>query len=295
MKIKASYNHLALICVIILGLTSCNTKKRVYNRTLDNPSLEFLWETDNILTDIESAIYDENKNMIYTTNINGHWLKKNGIGFVSKLDLKGNIIKHKWIDNLEGPTGTTIYNNKLYLADFDHVIEVDIEKSSVTDKILVQGTERINDLAVTTDGIIYGTGTLKGKLFYIKNKKVNIIKNDLGGPNGILVEGENILLGLGKSKSVDAYNLSTKSIKTLSNGISSADGITAVGNGDYLVSSWEGLIYYVYKNGEKKLLLDTSKEDINAADICYIPSKNILLVSAMLEHNLMTYKLIDNN
>jgi len=295
MKINATYHHLASICLIILGLASCSsTKKNTYSKTLDNPKLELLWQSDTILTDIESATYDEKKNAIYTTSINGHWLKKNGIGFVSQLDLKGNIIEHKWIDNLEGPTGTAIYNNKLYLADFENVIEIDIEKSKVTDKILVEGTERINDLAVTTDGVIYGTGTLKGKLFSIKNKKVKIIKNNLGGPNGILVEGENILLGLGKSKSVDRYNLSTKSMKTFSSGISSADGITAVGNGDYLVSSWQGMIYYVYKNGDKKLLLDTSKEGISAADICYIPSKNILLVPAMLSHKLMAYKLTDN-
>ena len=121
-----------------------------------------------------------------------------------------------------------------------------------------------------------------------------MLKNDLGGPNGILVEGENILLGLGKSKSIDAYNLSTKSMKTFSKEISNSDGITAVGNGDYLVSSWQGLIYYVYKNGDKKLLLDTSKERINAADICYIPSKKVLLVPAMLSHKLIAYKLIKN-
>jgi len=295
MNIKVIYYHFAFTSLIILGLTSCiSSEKSFHNSTLNNPSLELLWESDTILTDIESAIYDENKNVIYTTSINGHWLKKNGIGFVSKLDLKGNIIKHKWIDNLEGPTGTAIYNNTLYVADFENVIEIDIEKSNVTDKILVEGTKRINDLDITPYGIIYGTGTLQGKLFSIKNKEVNIIKNDLGGPNGILVEGENILLGLGKSKSVDTYNLSTKSIKTFSTGISGADGITAIGNGDYLVSSWQGLIYYVYKNGDKKLLLDTSKEGINAADICYIPSKNILLVPAMFKHKLMAYKLIEN-
>jgi len=296
MKTKSIYNHLTFICIVIVGLTSCNnTTKKVSNTTLDGPSLELLWETEAILTDIESAIYDESRNMIYTTSINGHWLKKNGKGFVSKIDLKGNIINHKWIDNLEGPTGTAIYNNKLYVADFENVIEIAIEKSSVTDTIFVPGTERINDLTISTSGIIYGTGTLQGKLFSIENKKVKMLKNDLGRPNGILVEGENILLGVDKSEGVEGYNLNTNSMKIFSRGISGADGITAVGNGDYLVSSWQGLIYYVYKNGTKKLLLDTSKEGINAADICYIPSKKILLVPAMLQHKLMAYKLKINN
>ena len=295
MKYKTIYIYLILGFISTL-LFSCASKINLTHKTsLKNPELQLLWVTDTILSDIESVIYDKKNDIIYTSSINGNWLKKGGIGFISKLDLSGNITTHKWINNLEGPTGLTIFNDKLYVADFENVVEIDIDKSKITNTTFVEGTKRINDLTVTNDGAIYGTGTLQGKLFSIENKKVSILKNDLARPNGILVQGDNLLLGLSGLKSVNTYNLKTKSMETLTKGIINPDGITAIGNGDYLVSSWQGTIHYVYKNGDKKLLLDTSKKGINAADIHYIPSKNILLVPAMLKHKLMAYKLIDNN
>lgn len=281
---------------LLLGIVtwSCTSQNSGYTKTLVNPKLEKLWETDSILSDLESAIFDVKNNIIYVTNINGHWLKPNGKGFISKVDLNGKIINHKWINAIDGPTGTAIYKNKLFVADFNKVLEIDIEKGEILKKHIVNGTERINDLTVSKDGTIYGSGTKSGKLFAIKNEKVTVIKNDLNWPNGVLLENENILIGLG-NKSIENYNLKTKKSSVLTKGISNPDGIVAIGNGDYLISSWEGLIHYVTKNGDKKLILDTAKQGINAADITYIPSKKMLLVPAMLKHKLIAYTLKDEN
>lgn len=280
-----------LLSIITLSCTSQNIG---FTKTLVNPKLEKLWETDAKLFDLESAIFDKNNNVIYVTNINGHWLKPNGKGFISKVDLNGKIINHKWIDAIDGPTGTALCKNKLFVADFNKVLEIDIKKGIILQKHIIDGTERINDLTMTKDGTIYGTGTKSGKLFALKNGKINSIKNDLNWPNGVLVENENILIGLG-DKSIKKYNLQTNKTSILTKGISNPDGIVAIGNGDYLVSSWEGLIHYVKKNGDKKIILNTSKQGINAADITYIPSKKMLLVPAMLKHTLIAYTLKDEN
>lgn len=275
-----------LITITICFLEPCIAQ----SKTCKKPKLTFLWETDTTLKDLESAIYDDRNDVIYVTSINGHWLKPNGKGFISKVSLDGKIINHKWIDNIEGPTGTAIYKNTLFVADFNTVLEIDLSLSKIVNKHKVEGTERINDLTVGTDGTIYGTGTKRGKLFALKNGKVTILKNDLEWPNGLLFENENLLIGLG-DKTISNYNLQTKNSKTIAKGISNPDGIVAIGNGDYLVSSWEGMIHYVTKEGEKTLLLDTSKQKINAADISYISSKKMVLVPAMLQNKLMAYKL----
>ncbi|OSY88577.1 hypothetical protein WH52_05470 [Tenacibaculum holothuriorum] len=268
------------------------TKKVASNISFKNPKLEFLWETDSLLTDIESAIYDDKSNTIYTTNINGHWLKKNGKGFISKVNLEGKITNLKWINNIEGPTGTAIYNNKLYVADFDKVLKINISTGEIEKSCLIKGTERINDLTVSNNGAIYGTATKTGKLFAINNGKTTILNNNLNWPNGVLFENGKLLVGLG-DKTVSFFDLKNQTQKLLTNGISNPDGIVPIGNGDYLISSWEGMIHYVTKDGKKTLLLDTRKEKINAADITYIPSKKMVLVPAMLQNKLMAYKLID--
>lgn len=281
-----------LFLIVSITLVGCSPKTIGYSERLKNPKLEKLWETDTILSDLESAIYDSKSNSIYVTNINGHWLKPNGKGFISKVSLEGEIINHKWIENIEGPTGMALYNRKLYVADFDAILEIDIDNQKIVKKYNIDGTERINDLTVTKEGTVYGSGTIKGKLIALKKGKSIVVKDSLSWPNGVLVEGDNILIGLG-DKSIENYNLKTKNSKILAKGISNPDGIAAIGNGDYLISSWEGLIHYVTKEGKKILMLDTSKEKVNAADITYIPSKKIVLVPAMLKHKLIAYRLTD--
>lgn len=278
--------------MLVIGCESepDNTPKSF--KSFENPKLEKLWETDTVLRDLESAIYDEKNDIIYVTNINGDWLEPNGLGYISKVNVKGKVIEEKWIEGLDGPTGTAIYGDKLYVADFNKVVEIDIPSSRIVRHHLIDGTKRINDLTVANDGTVYGTGTISALLFSLKNGSVERVYEPLNWPNGVLFEEKSVLVGLG-DKTIQRIYLENKERTILTKEISNPDGIVAIGNGDYLISSWEGKIHYVYKDGKKKLLLDTSKEGINAADICYIPSKGIVLVPAMLKHQLIAYRLID--
>lgn len=285
---------LTLVVIATFFLQSCTSQKLGFTKTLKNPKLTKLWETKMILNDLESVIYDKENNIFYVTSINGYWLKPNGKGFISKVDLDGKIINHKWIDNIEGPTGMAIYKDKLFVADFNTVLEIDINRSKIVKKYKIDGTERINDLTVAQDGTIYGSGTKSGKLFALKDSKITILKNDLEWPNGVLYENGNIIVGLG-DKTISSYNLKTKTSKTIAKNISNPDGIVAIGNGDYLISSWEGMIHYVTKKGDKTLLLDTTKEKVNSADITYVSELKMLLVPAMLQHKLIAYRLTDEN
>lgn len=285
---------LIFVVITTLSVQLSTAQKSCFTTTLQKPKLVKLWETDSILNDLESAIYDKVNNTIYVTSINGHWLKPNGKGFISKVDVNGKITNHKWIDDIDGPTGTAIYNNKLFTADFDKVLEIDLESSKIIRKHKIEGVIRINDLTVDKQGVIYGGCSKSGKLFALEKGKQTILKDDLYWPNGLLYENENILIGLG-DKTISNYNLQTKTSKTIAEGISNPDGIVAIGNGDYLISSWEGMIHYVKKNGDKTLLLDTTKEKVNAADITYIRELKMVLVPAMSKHKLIAYRLTDEH
>ena len=59
-------------------------------------------------------------------------------------------------------------------------------------------------------------------------------------------------------------------------------GIEPIGNGDFLVTSWPGYIFYVYADGQKELLLDTHEQKKNTADIGYDPVKKIIYVPGIL-------------
>ncbi|MFC5045580.1 hypothetical protein ACFSTE_18685 [Aquimarina hainanensis] len=287
------------VILIVLLLTVCSVSLGIsqeagFTKRLKKPRLVKLWETDTVLKDVESAIYDSTNQVIYATSINGHWLKANGKGFISKIGLDGNITCHKWIDAIEGPTGTAMYNNKLYVADFDTILEIDIKTATITNSHKIPATERINDLTVAEDGTLYGSGTKSGKLIALQDNKATVIASDLEWPNGLLYEKDKLLIGLGDNTVID-YNVKTNSSNVLTKDISNPDGIVAIGNGDYLISSWQGMIYYVTSNGDKILLLDTVEKKENAADITYIPSLRMVLVPAMLQHKLIAYTLIDED
>lgn len=284
----------AIITLTVTLLFACAHTTNKWKDSLENPKLKKVWESDAVLKDIESAIYDSQNHFIYATSINGHWLEPNGKGYISKLDVKGNVIDESWISGLEGPTGTALVGNKLYVADFDHVVEINTSTKAIINRYKIPNTERINDLCADDDGTIYGTGTKSGQLFGLKDGTVNVYKSDLDWPNGVLCKDGHLIVGLG-DKTVVSYDISNETINTIATGISNPDGIIDLDNGDFLISSWEGMIHYVYNDGTKKLLLDTSEDEINAADIAYLPELKLVLVPAMLNNQLIAYELYDED
>ena len=71
----------------------------------------------------------------------------------------------------------------------------------------------------------------------------------------------------------------------------SGDGIEPVGNGDYVVSCWVGLIYYLDKNGKMETLLDTRAQKKSTADIGYDPAQRIVYVPTFFKKSVVAYKL----
>lgn len=261
------------------------------NKTCKTPKLTFLWETDTLLTTVESVLYDKKRYVIYASNINGHWLKKNGKGFISKLDLKGNIISEKWITGLEGTTGTTMYNDKLYVADFETIVEINPDNGKITNKIVIDGAQRINDITVTEDGTFYASDTPKKQLFKVKNGVAELVLDSLCYPNGLLAKKDYLLVGLAENTSLEKMDYTTKTFTKIADGIKYPDGIVAVDKDNILVSSWDGVIYFIDKNGTKTELLNTTAQKINAADIDYVSEHKLLLVPVMSQNKVMAYKL----
>jgi hypothetical protein len=70
------------------------------------------------------------------------------------------------------------------------------------------------------------------------------------------------------------------------------DGIVALGNGNYITSSWKGAVFYVSSNGDVTKLLDTEDINVNAADIDYAENNNTLFVPTFFDNRVMAYKLV---
>jgi hypothetical protein len=289
-----------LILLSILFFFSCTSEKKK-EVAAETPiaevekakSLTMLWETDTVLTTCESVLYDSKNDVLYVANIGGVPPDaQDNDGFISRLSLKGEILDLKWVEGIDAPKGMGLVRDKLIVTNIDEIVEIDISSGTISKRIAVEGAKFLNDITVATDGTAYVSDNQSNKIFSLKNGEVSIWleKEDFGGPNGLLSQGDKLMAVTFGSGSFMKITTGDQTIRELAGGLKGGDGIAAVGE-DYLVSSWHGEVYFVDKAGSTTKLLDTKADKINAADIDYIEDQHMLLVPTFFGNKVVAYRL----
>ncbi len=252
----------------------------------------------------ESAHYDAATNIIYVSNVSGEADKKDKKGFISTLSTDGKIKELHWVDGLNAPKGIRVFEGKLYVSDIDRVLVIDIAKKKIVRKVPIPKAKFLNDVTVDSKGTIYVTDTLDNVVYSITQKgivKKFLVGEKTEGPNGILVEGENIYIASwGKNIKPDfssetpgrllKVNIKTKAIEAITpNPIGHTDGLEKDQHGDWIVSDWkDGKIIHVSPKGEVRELLALKS---GTADIGFVPSGNLVIVPQMKENTVTAYRL----
>src|SRR5690349_12706938 len=104
---------------------------------------QMIWEAQGFKNP-ESAVFDQANGAIYVSNINGNPMQKDSNGFISKLSPDGKVIAAEWVKGLNSPTGLALSNGKLYAADVDQIVEIDVSKGAVTSRFDAQGAKFLN-------------------------------------------------------------------------------------------------------------------------------------------------------
>src|SRR5690349_3801085 len=102
-------------------------------------SLQKAWETDTVFTTVESTLYDPSGNIIYTSNIEGDASKKDGKGSIGKLKPDGTVINARWVNGLNAPKGMALLGGKLYVADIDELVEINLSDGKISRHYPVKG------------------------------------------------------------------------------------------------------------------------------------------------------------
>jgi len=256
--------------------------------------VEKKWETKKKLQVPESVLYDPVRNVIYVSNVKGNAGRKDGNGFISKVTLDGRIEKLKWVKGLDAPKGLAIYKDKLYVADIDLLVEIDIEKGKVLNKYPAPDAIFLNDVTVDDSGNVYvsDTASKNSVIYRFRNGKITVWIKDkrINQPNGLYAEGNKLIVGNSGDGCLDAVELSDKKITTIVKTGSGIDGIAPDGKGNYFISDWRGKTSLVSPSGQITELLNTTDQKINAADISFIKSKKLLLVPTFFDNRVMAYE-----
>jgi hypothetical protein len=254
------------------------------------------WATEQVFQNPESVFFDSLRNVIYVSNI-GEINKesRDGDGFISRLNLNGEVEDLRWITGLNDPKGMGMFGNILYVTDLNQVIEIDLESAEVIRKHEVEGAEFLNDLTVARTGEVYISDSDAHLVYRMRQGAPPMVwmteGNGLNKPNGLLIEEERLLLANMADGTLNVVNPESKEMREWVTGIGAADGIARVGANNYFVSNWNGEVWFIDFKGSKQKVLDTKDEKVNAADITHINSLNILLVPTFFDNRVMAYEI----
>ncbi|GAB3921313.1 hypothetical protein GCM10028827_04330 [Mucilaginibacter myungsuensis] len=210
-----------------------------------------------------------------------------GSGTIVHMGIDGKTIKADWVTGLRGNMGSAIYNGLLYTKEGAGVAVIDVEKATVVKRIPIEGAGMLNDLAVDAKWIIYVSDTRGGKVYRIEDKATIYVEN-LPGANGLLTAGADLYIITSNSLvKANANKEITKIADGFDNGM---DGVVMIGDNEFIVSNYQGILYYVNPNSTKQILLDTRASRIGANDISYDSKSKTLFVPSFFTNRIIAYK-----
>jgi len=252
-------------------------------------SVTKLWETDTVLKVPESVLFDADNKILYVSNIDGTdgWAK-DGKGSVAKVGMDGKIIAVEWVTGLNAPKGLGMYKGKLYAADIDEIVVIDIKKGAIDKKVPIEGAKGLNDISIGSDGAIFVSDSKNNVIYKVENDKSSVYVQNLKGANGVLKRGNDFFI-------VDAggaYKVNDdKTLMKISDGMEGGtDGIENVAGNDFLVSCWAGALWYVHAEGTKELLFDGKAQKTNTADIGFDPKTKIVYVPTFFRNSVIAFQ-----
>ena len=251
--------------------------------------LEKLWETDSVLKVPESVLFDGDNKILYAANIDGTdpWAK-DGKGSIAKVGLDGKVIAAEWVSGLNAPKGMGLHKGKLYVADLNELVVIDIAGGKIEKRIVVTGAEGLNDVSVSKNGTVYVSDSKLKKVFVVKDGVTELLLDTLKGPNGVLIRGDDFyLLDAGGMYKMNKDKTLTKITDGMDGG---TDGIENISGNDFIVSCWQGVVWYVKADGSKQQLLDSRPDKKNSADIGIDAKNKIVYVPTFWRNTIVAYR-----
>lgn len=255
-----------------------------------SPKLEKVWSTPEGLNVPESACFRAEDKTIYVSNIVGMHNIKDGIGYISKLNDKGEFIEKEWVKGLNAPKGIVCTKRKLYVSDIDRVVEVNLKTGKIEKTYSNRKSQSLNDVTVASNGQVYISDSSGNCIFQVGKDSLEVFleSDQLGAMNGILAIDN--LLYLGSKGNFIAIDQKTKAITIVAENAGYLDGIVMIGN-KFITSDFKGKVQLIEPGKNIEMLMNTSELKVNAADLGFIPSQNLLLVPTFLDNKVVAFKL----
>ena len=248
----------------------------------------------------ESVWWDGETGSFLVTNFGGSAPDPNGRdpdGFISRLNGEGRMVAVKWVTGLRSPKGMRRHADAVYVADVGQLVVVDVAAAKIADTIDLDpiGAKFPNDVAVNeATGDIFVSDTLANAIYRVpagsRTPEIWLSSPDLEGPNGLLVDGSNLLVAAygrdldpatlkpkGNTGRVLTVDLASKAIAPLGGmaPVGQLDGIEKQGDSYLVTDNPGGRLLRVGPNGS---VTELNKDLKTPADIGWRPGDGVLAV-----------------
>ena len=128
------------------------------------PQLEEVWRINEGFTSPESVVFYPKEQVFIVSNVNGY--SKNGLGYLSKVSLQGELIAARYVNGLNGPTGMAIQGDSLYVADFDRLVKIDLTRHRIEQTFSAPDeSPGLNDVTIDQNGQVYVSGSFSRAIY----------------------------------------------------------------------------------------------------------------------------------
>lgn len=262
--------------------------------------LKEVWRAEG-LRQPESVLFDPERNVLYVSNVDGGPTDKDGKGYIAKLMPDGKAVAAEWVTGLNAPKGLALSGDRLYVADIDRLVVIDIGTGEIAKIYEAPDAKFLNDVVVGKDGRVFVSDTLTDTIYALDGDTFGVWLNsgDLAAPNGLYADNDKLIVASwGKGEMMSAkpdhlrtVDLDSKEIANLGDGtpIGNLDGLAPDGNGDFLVTDWvAGALFRVEPSGKAEKLLDLNQ---GTADLFYRHDEKLVMIPFMNDGVLVAYRL----
>lgn len=250
-------------------------------------SIELAWETDTLFPTNESVLYLRDENLLFVSCIAGNPTEKDGLGHIAKLSTEGKVLDSAWASGFNAPKGMCVFEDRLYFTDIDRVVSIALANPKDQVTYPVAGASFLNDLSTGKRGV-YISDMQTAKLHYLEAGTIHTINESLEGLNG-LAYFEDRLYAL-SNEGLLMLSEGGEVLETINGELKGGDGLIPLGNNRFILSRWQGEIWYA-DGAKSSLLLDSKEAGIQTADIGYDAQSQMLYVPRFFANKVSAYKL----
>lgn len=255
---------------------------------------EQVWKTGGLATP-ESVIYAPELDAFLVANINGGAPnEEDGDGYIARLSLEGELDPEPFTAGLDAPKGMAIKDGRLYVADFNDLVEIDLSTGDVLERHHLESAQFLNDVTVTPAGEVLVTDMRAGEIWTLGEDGLELwMEDEAFGTyiNGLLAE-ESRLLAL-TAQGMIAIDYETREVSVFAPGVEAGDGMVPDGRGGHVATSWGGRIYHVSPEGETRTVSDTRLMGVNSADPGYAPEAGLFAVPTFFDNGVLAFRFAD--